>query len=345
MVAAAGVTFPPMFINEVVPEDIRGKLGSLVQFQVTFGIFVAFLMCLMLPVYNFHLWTNDLWILVYAIPVVPSIIQLLLFFIVYKNDTPKWLNMVNRKKELEIVLRSIYTEDWETYMNKIQEEPENHEFKAEKKSEPSFCELFAIKKYRKPVIVGCSLSMLQQLSGINMFIFYSSKIYQEIEKTKNYSAEFTAALGFFNMITTMICLVFIEKYGRKILLIQGCIGMAICHLFLFLFNIISAVPSAASLPFMMIYVGFFESSLGPVLWIYCGETLTDRGVGLAVAVNWIFAAFIGSVFNFYVEIVTIGFAFLTFSVICALGIVFIWAFILETKGKTRDEIVKLLGDN
>jgi MFS transporter, SP family, arabinose:H+ symporter len=342
IVAGVGVSIPPLFINETVPVEIRGKLGSLIQFQVTFGIFVSFLLCIMLPVYRFDSSTNYLWIFVYGFPIVPATIQLILLYTVFPFDSAKYLAKAGNEKDLSKLLTIVYGPSHEHAKASLLAEVEKLKESEESHHDPSFQELFASKRYRKPLLVGCGLSLLQQFCGINTFIYYSSTIYEQIQGNKNFANMFTSALGFVNMAATVICVLNIEKYGRKLLLMQGCIGMGVCHLCLSLFNLLD-VTAAGSLPFMLLFVVFFESSLGPVLWIYCGDTLTDRGVGLAVAMNWVGTIIITACFGFYAEFIGIGYAFLTFAAICFFGFFYVFVFIKETKGKTRDEIERLIG--
>ena len=332
------VSIAPIYINEMVPEEVKGKLGMMVQFQITLGIFVAFTLCIMLPVYDLGSSDNNLWIMIYGFPIFPSLLQIFFYCFIYRQDTPKWLFDAHRTNDLENVLKTIYVNDWEQYLEKIEKGTPAKMEANEKANDPGYYALFTIKRYRKPLILGCLLSALQQLSGINTFIFYSSSIYEELSGTKNFASVFTAGLGLFNMLCTMICLPFIEKYGRKFLLMQGYIGMSVCHLGLFLFGILG-VPSGGSLPLMMIFVAFFESSAGPVLWVYCSETLTDRGIGIAIAINWVLTGIIG-LFPLFLEVVSINYAFLIFSCTCCGTFFYILIFIQETKGKSKDEVYK-----
>ena len=84
-----GVSIPPLYINEIVPTEIKGSLGSLVQFQITFGIFASYLLCIMLPVYNLDSEDNYLWIIVFGFPIIPSLIQLFIYRFIFVTDTPK----------------------------------------------------------------------------------------------------------------------------------------------------------------------------------------------------------------------------------------------------------------
>ena len=334
--AGIGVSIPPLYISEIVPEAVRGQLGSLIQFQVTFGILASNLLCIMLPVYQLSSWANNLWFVVYTFPIIPAAVQLAVLGLVYDFDTPKWLQNSQRPNEQERALKTVFGDDWEDYLEKdLATETPSHSIK-----DPSFTEIFTVKQLRAPLLVGCFLSMTQQLTGINAFIFYSGNIFEELQGNRNFANLFTAAIGFVNMASTMICLALVEKYGRKILMIQGLAGMGSCHLLLFLFSIIG-LPSIASLPFIFVFIAFFESSSGPVLWIYCGETLTDRGNGMAVAVNWFFTGVVTALFNLLVEILSLEYVFLFFSAYCFGSIVVVVMFMKETKGKSRQQLQRM----
>jgi hypothetical protein len=337
MTAGIGVSIPPTYINEILPEEVRGTLGSLVQFQVTFGIFVSNLVCLPLPTYNFKSPDNQLWMLAYGFPVIPAAIKLVILTFVYDFDTPAWLQRSQRPNEHERALKAIYGTAWEDFSQKAQ----NNE---KKQADPSFKEIFASRRFRNPLIVGCMLATIQQLVGINAFIFYSGVIFSGISGSKNFSNFFTAALNFVNMTSTMLSLLCVEKKGRKFMMIQGCIGMAVCHALAFIFSIFS-VSNEAIIVFVFVYIVFFETSSGPVLWIYCGETLTDRGIGIAVAFNWFFSAVIGAVVPVLIEAVGIEYLFLGFGVSCSLSTVYCWFFMKETRGKTQVEIANMFEEN
>lgn len=340
MSAGMGVSIPPAFINEILPNEIRGTLNSLVQFQITFGIFCSNLMCLPLPTYRFDSPQTNFWMLAYGFPVVPAVIKLALLSFVYDFDSPAWLLNNQRPNEHERALKRLYGEAWEEFAlnskNKVSQETG--------RADPSFRELFILRKYRKPLIVGCMMAIIQQMVGINAFIFYSGEIFSNIQGSKNFANYFTVGLNFVNMCSTMLCLLFIEKKGRKFMMIQGIIGMGVCNLLAFFFSFFS-LSSIAIIVFIFIYIMFFESSSGSIMFIYLGETLTDRGVGIAVSVNWFFTAVISSLFPILVKLLGISYLFLGFGVICFLSSLYCLIFMKETRGKSQQEIEKMLEGN
>ena len=332
-----GVSIPPLYINETVPTEIKGRLGCLVQFQIAFGIFISYSFCIILPVYNLDSEDNYLWIIIFGFPIIPSLIQLFIYW--FSKDTPKWLPSENRSRELEEILKTISIQDWENHLeglkNACSKSVKTEDNKSQNKN-PGYLDLFKDKQFRKPLILACIQSVFQQFSGINMFTFYSTSIYDNLENTKNYASSFTAGLGCFNMLATMVCLPFVDKYGRKIMMMQGCIGMCASYLVLFFLALFNA-PSVFALPIMLIYIAFFESSLGSVIWIYFSETLTDRGIGIAVAINWIFTGIIG-LFPLFLELLDnkIAYAFLIFACICITDCFYIYFFLPETKERKEE---------
>jgi SP family xylose:H+ symportor-like MFS transporter len=362
IVAGLGSSIPPVYgdlyiVNEIAPPEISGKLGSITQFQITFGILVSFAMGIPLPVDNRDDDPmNNWWIVMFLFPALISILQIILLVCVYPYDTPKW-NMENGKRmDAEDLLRKIYKGDtWQPEYKELeniqpsaQSNPGSRSRETLLKKDASYKDLI-LGAYKKATFVGCSniyiaLSMLQQLTGINTFIFYSSKIFMETGGDAKQAVYFTTAMGFFNMTATLLSLVFVDskkyvEFGRKFMLMQGAMGMAICQGLLGLFVMLEWTPYL-QLVVMLIFVAFFESSLGPVLWIYSTEILNDKGVSLVVATNWIFCSIIGAVFPVMSSDSGIGIAnsFFLFAGCCLFAFLYVMFFVIETKGLTSEEI-------
>ena len=278
--------------------------------------------------------------LAYGFPVLPAMIKLLLLSFVYDFDSPAWLLKNQRPNEHEKALKMLYGEAWEEFALSSANKLSNKI----KQADPNYRELFIMRKYRRPLIVGCVLAIIQQMVGINAFIFYSGEIFSNIQGSKNFSNWFTVGLNFVNMSSTMICLLFIEKKGRKFMMIQGIIGMGVCNLLAFFFGFFN-LSAIAIIVFIFIYIMFFESSSGSIMFIYLGETLTDRGVGIAVSVNWFFTAVISSLFPILVKLLGISYLFLGFAVICFFSCIYCLIFMKETRGKSQEEIEKMLEGN
>lgn len=195
------------------------------------------------------------------------------------------------------------------------------------------------KEYRKQLIIGCALACFQQLSGINSFILYSTKIFKKAGGSAEESVYFTSALGFFNMVTTGFAVFLVGKCRRKLLLIQGSIGMSLCHFVLLYLFLIESKPWLQLIP-ILVFIAFFESSIGTILWIYCSEILIDKGVGIAIGIHWVIAAIIGLIFPYISDtrIYSLNLLFLIFFISCVSLSFFTKYWVVETKDLSLHQI-------
>ena len=181
---------------------------------------------------------------------------------------------------------------------------------------------------------------------MGIFIGYSSRIFNKTGGSQDYANYFTAALGFFNMITVLIgtCLVDSNIYselGRRLVMIQGCAGMMICMILLGT-AVIYNCSAYMQLVIILLFVAFFESSLGPLLFVYLGEIMTDKGISIAMAMNALCSALIGGVYPTLSAALGLAKTFYFFGICCGVFLLFVKLFCIETKGKTFDEIQSLL---
>ena len=343
IVAGMGSTIPPIFVKEIVPLEISGVLGSLVQFQITFGIVVSYAMGIPLPWHNYGDYTmNEWWRALFLLPIPIALLQALLLLLFVRLDTPVWLYDHNRVNEAERHLRRIYVESYvpealSQLRGSLKEKPIDMEA-PEAISTPGYADLFS-PKHIKGLVLACGISLFQQLCGINTFIFYSSRMFNSLGGHKSMANVYTTILGVVNMASTLLSLPFVDKIGRKILLLQGCAGMALALGVLGVLAIVKEVPEL-QLVVMLFYVAFFETSLGPICWIYASEVLPDKGVSIVLLINWIFTAIVGVTFPFMSagDALDIYGAFWVYCGLCVAAFAFVLLFVMETKGLSREEI-------
>jgi len=347
IVAGMGSTIPPVFVKEIVPVEISGVLGSLVQFQITLGIVVSYAMGIPLPYHNYGDYDmNEWWRALFLLPIPIACIQVLLLLLYVRMDTPAWLYEHNRGNEAEKHIRRIYSETYAPEaisQLKGSLKPTNVDMEVqEAEAPPSYSDLFT-PKFRKGLFLACGISLFQQLCGINTFIFYSSRMFNSLGGHESMANVYTTILGVVNMASTLLSLPFVDKLGRKILLLQGCAGMVVSLGALGVLALIDKVPEL-QLIVMLFYVAFFETSLGPICWIYASEVLPDRGVSIVLLVNWIFTALVGVSFPFMSsgDALHIYGAFWVYGGLCVAAFFFVLLFVMETKGLTREEIHKRL---
>lgn len=334
--------------NEVAPLEVSGTYGSMLQFQLTFGIFVSYVMGIPLPTSDFNsVWNKWLYAL-FLFPISVACLQLYLLMFKFKLDTPKWLVENGRSDDAYVLLQDIYIGTRaKAELTKLEEGARQSDELGEmlldnKKPEVTFKELFS-KPHLKPLLIGCckispALSIMQQLSGINVIIFYSTVLLKQEGGASNVHY-MTAMLGFVNMAATLICLAFVEsklhlEFGRKLMLLQGTVGMCICNVLTGLFSVTESNPWLI-LTFILIFLCFFESSLGTVLWIYLSETMVDKSVGLAIALNWIFAGIVVGTLPFFVSpsVLNVYGTFFLYGGLCVVSFFFILSSVDETKPK------------
>ena len=225
--------------------------------------------------------------IIFLFPIIPSIVQILLFLLVFKEESPKFY-IINQK--------------FDRAKEIIEKLCPNEELLNTNKSEESFIDLkvslydqnwdgryyssLLKPKYLRAFLAGWLLSILQQLSGINIIIFYSS-----IPVTRDLNIIFVIILGSINFISTLVAIYLLKKFGRKELLLYGELAMAFtCSLlFLIAFPINPYTDSAYYFIVKWLfsfYVISFAMTLGPICWIYLAEIMTEKGMGIAVSINW-----------------------------------------------------------
>lgn len=167
-------------------------------------------------------------------------------------------------------------------------------------SSPSYSETLTSPKYRSATLIGCTLSMLQQLSGINIVMFYSSNIMGSSGLPPN---QITALVGFVNCVSVFPTIYLFARFGRKVLLWTLSLAIAGSLIGLGVSLLIDAqsqinglgqvaICQTLSVVFLLLFIMFFEFSLGPLLWVYLSEIMTEKGLSLGVGVNQIFTVLI-----------------------------------------------------
>jgi sugar porter (SP) family MFS transporter len=342
----------PLYINETAPLAVAGKVGGIVQLQVTLGIVISYALALMLPTGDFNNNPlNYLWMVVFAFQSIFALIQLLSFMMVYKHETPNWLiERAVYDKALES-LKQVYEESSAAKILKRLED-------ANKKSmvemgvdgtrkgeeEASYSDILLCKnKLGKLIRLGCMINFFQQFSGINAILNYSTTIFSSIADGVFMARVFTLIVGIVNMASTLGLFPLIEKVGRKKLIFYGGIGMTVC-LFLmgFFSSPFSKAGSAPSIIFIMLFIFCFEASIGPICWIYCGEILPTRAIGICIFVNWFSAFIVVFTFPLVLEAAGMYITFFIFAGLNLLGTVYFCIDMVETKGLDKNEIRRLM---
>jgi sugar porter (SP) family MFS transporter len=330
---------PPLFLNEVSPTSISGRTGTLVGIQITLGIVAPGLFALALPTEDYSSSDRtDLWMFIFGFPVVFLLFQFLLFLTVVRHESPVWSLKKGRNEEAKAFYRFIYSDADNIEYNTMQAAINPSEMNGDPVISDSHNVVFTYKsfftqrKFRKMLHLAVLIQLLWQWSGVNAIFSYSATMF---DFGVFMGRVFSAIIAVVNCLATCVSVVFVDKFGRKPMLIFGTLGCALA-LAATGFSAYFNQPYAAVV-FVVLYVVCFEQSLGPVVWIFCGEVLYDGAMGVSVMTNWTCYFILVLVFPYLRENAGIHVCFWIFAVICALGVVYFWAYIIETKGRKKNE--------
>jgi len=335
----------PIYAAEHAPTKWRGRFVSTYQLAITIGIFLAYLV-------DQALTNTDDWRLMLGVSAVPAV--LLVLVMLPMPDTPRWLMKAGRRKDAAASLHKVRPEvDTDAALDAIAHQNEIDGDGA------SWREVFA-RSLRKPLMVGVGLAVFQQITGINAIIYYSDKIFAAagFATPADQAAASTWAIGGVNVLATLIAVAYVDRFGRRPLLLCGLVGMAaslttVGIAFLSLDDVKTGADAVSSgstattagvvtLVALVVFIASFAFSLGPVVWTVINEIfptrVRGRAVAAATAVNW-FAAFLVSEF-FLTLLDAIGSSgtFWLFAFFCATAFVWVWRKVPETKGRTLEEI-------
>jgi SP family xylose:H+ symportor-like MFS transporter len=317
----------PMYIGEIAPANIRGRLVSLNQFAIIFGMLVVYFVNWGIANGQTIEWINEIgWRRMFQSEAIPAAIFACLMF--FMPETPRYLALINKNdKALSILTKINGTERAKVILSDIQ-----------KSLVTSKAKLLSYGKL--VIIVGILLSVFQQFVGINVALYYAPRIFESMGAAKDASMLQTIIMGLVNVIFTVLAIMTVDKWGRKPLLITGSIGMAIGMIAisaLSFFNVIGV----STLVFIIIYTASFMMSWGPICWVLISEIFPNKirsqAVALAVAAQWAANFFISSTYPPMMEY-SGGLTYLFYGVMSILSAIFVWRLVPETKGKTLEEM-------
>ncbi|QGY46497.1 sugar porter family MFS transporter [Maribellus comscasis] len=321
----------PMYISEVAPPKYRGRLVATAQFAIVLGILVSFFSNFIIDSIG---ETENKWRWMFLFGVIPSAIFFgLLFFI---QRSPRWLVKTGRLEEAKNAILRVNNNQItpDELVKEIQDSLDNEVF-------THYSVLFK-KPYLKLVLIGIGVGMFNQLSGINIVNYYSTDIFREAGFSGESAFTQTVLVGITNLVFTIVGMSLIDKFGRKFLLYIGGICMPI-FLGLFSWAYISGNTSGYILLISMLgFIAFFAASQGTVIWVILSEmfptNIRARGSAIGSFSHWFFNALNSWVFPVVVASVGTGYAFLFFGIATVLSLVFYRFSLVETKGKSLEEI-------
>lgn len=320
----------PTYISEIAPAKDRGKLVAFYQFNIVLGILVAFLSNYLLKDIGENSWR---WMM--GVEAFPAIIYVLLVLFIPKS--PRWLLSKFKNNEAKKVLQLMGQEaDYEKMKQEIELDNEN----AAIANDTIF-----LKKYRTPLILAFLMAFFNQLSGINAFLYYSSRIFQEAGLGESTALLSSIGIGVVNLVFTLLGVFLIDKLGRKVLMYIGSIGyiisLSLVAMAFFFHWEGMAVPI-----FLFLFIAAHAIGQGAVIWVFISEIFPNHlrasGQSFGSTTHWVLAAIIPSLIPYLFSTVGAGAVFLFFAVMMVFQLLFVAFMMPETKGISLEELSKKL---
>jgi sugar porter (SP) family MFS transporter len=328
----------PLYGSELAPAAHRGRFVSAYQLAITIGIFLAYLV-------NAGLAASDSWRWMLGISVVPGILLVLVGAL--GVESPRWLVKANRRDEARAVLGKVTPgQDAGARLAEIEHTLDEEAGNASWRDvlDPA---------WRRPLTIALGLAIFQQITGINAIIYYANQIFASagFATPEAQTSATTWAVGGVNVAATFIAIAFIDKLGRRPLLLAGLVGMGLALLVVGLaFLSIEGQPARdgpstagiVTLIALVVFIISFAFSLGPVTWTVINEVfpgrVRGRAVAVATAVNWGAAFLVSQFFLTLIEAIGTSATFWLFAFFCLAGWIWIYRTVPETKGRSLEEI-------
>jgi SP family arabinose:H+ symporter-like MFS transporter len=322
----------PMYIAEIAPAKLRGRLVGFFQFNIVAGILVAYFSNYLIGLAAFGL-SEWRWML--GVSAIPAVFFMLMLFAIPRS--PRWLASKSRTVEARTVLEQIGEPDPD---GELQDIVRSIDVEHGHGTEPLFQA-----KYRVPLFLAISIAMFNQLSGINAILYYLNDIFLKAGFSKVSGDLQSVMIGFTNLVFTVAAMTIIDRVGRRTLLLIGSVGCVI------------ALAGAATIFLsnehenllvwcLVLFIASFAFSQGAVIWVYISEVFPNRvrgkGQSLGSFTHWIMNAGISFLFPILAE-KSRGLPFVFFAAMMALQFFIVLFFYPETKGVTLEEMQKKLG--
>ena len=348
-IGAASV-LAPMYISEVAPSHMRGRLASLQQMAIVLGLFSAFLsndiLARVAGGAGATLWLGaPAWRWMFWMEAVPSIAFLVGVLII--PESPRFLVAHGRGNDARDIFARIGG-DAETLVRQVEQSLRGEH-------RPRLADLFVgdTRRFAPVVLVGVGLAAFQQLVGINIIFYYGEVLWKSVGATEQWALRINLLTGLVNILATIPAIALIDRAGRKPLLLAGSVGMALTlGAMAGVFAtagvgangrpLLSHAAAVAGLAAANLYIVAFAMSWGPVMWVLLGEMFPNqmRGAALAVsgATNWVTNFAVTVTFLPLLNAIGLAGAYALYAVAAVVSIPFVWALVRETRGKTLEQM-------
>lgn len=323
----------PAYISEIAPASNRGKLVAMYQFNIVFGILMAYLSNYLLSDSGEQAWR---WML--GIQTIPATIYISLVFLI--PESPRWL--IIRKGDLSAALKTINIinpeGNAEAEVNRIQAD-----FDLSDKRETIFSP-----KFRFPLMLAFLVAFFNQLSGINAFLYYAPRIFEIAGLAKSSALLNSVGIGITNLIFTLVGLSLIDRFGRRQLMYIGSFGYII-SLSMVALSFFMEWKGMAVPGFLFLFIAAHAIGQGTVIWVFIAEIFPNHlragGQAFGSSVHWVLAAIIPSFMPLLISTMGITTIFSLFAFMMFLQLLFVWRMMPETKGVSLEDLEQKLASH
>lgn len=319
----------PVYIAEVAPARNRGRLVSMNQLAIVVGILVAYVVGRALAGLGTASWR---WMLgVAALPAIGFFLGLL-----FIPESPRWLISHGQREKGHRVLARIYGRLQADVEVKAVEDAASGE-------EGSWSEVFSRSMWR-PLTIALGLAILCQITGINTVLYYGSILISQHFSGQTTGSALTAnvIIGCTNLVCTLIALYCLDRWGRRTMLLAGSCGMTMALALFVVMDRIPGTPPPLMLACILGYTGFFAFAMGPIPWVVIAEIfptkIRGRAASIATSTLWMGTLVVTLTFLSLIRALGVGGTFGIYAALSAVGFVFIWKWVPETRGKTLEQI-------
>lgn len=323
----------PMYISEISPAEQRGRLVSFNQLAIVIGILLAFISNALLVDTGENNWR---WML--AVMGVPAL--LFFGFLFFAPESPRWLVQKGFSEKAYIILERINGEEAARLELRTIEESVNEEADS-----GTFREVFS-PRMRPVLLMGVFLCVFSQITGINSIMYYAPVIFQSIGAGASSAVTQTAIIGGGNLIFTFVAIALVDRLGRKPLMIGGVTGMIVSLTSIATAFYMKRTDGYIILILILMYIASFSASVGAVTWVIVSEIFPNklRSKAMSVSIVSLWLANFALILVFPLMLNRLGGAasFLFFDVMCIFLLLFTIVKLPETKGKSLEELEKIL---
>jgi len=314
----------PMYIAEISPAHLRGRMVAINQLTIVLGILITNLV-------NYTLRNNgdESWRWMFGLGVIPA--GLFLLGAGFLPESPRWLVKAGRLDKATAVLKKIGDNSF------VQETLANVERSLKGVTKTNYADAFK-KAVLPAVLIGIGLAVFQQFCGINTVFNYAPKIFESVGASQDDQLLQTVFIGGVNVLFTILAMLLVDKLGRKPLMLFGAGGLTV--LYIIVVQLLSIGSSSVSW-FLLAAIGTYAMSLAPVTWVLISEIFPTkvRGAAISIAVISLWIAYFILVFTFPVLFEKLkDNTFYIYAGVCAIGFLFVLFKVKETKGKTLEEV-------